>query len=106
MNNADKIKMYKNLYANQLNRSCNFHESLEKMGDIKCDYVEYMTTHPVDCDRELERLPQADYDICCALLTMLLREDYFCNGSFTTRCRKGQVSLILERMMELLAGDE
>ena len=61
-----------------------------------------MTTAPVDCNQELLRLQSADYDLCCALLTMLLREDHFINGSFDTRQRKGQVKPIVKRMISLL----
>ena len=31
----------------------------------------------INTDEELKRLPSADYDLCCALITMLLREDHF-----------------------------
>ena len=36
-----------------------------------------MTTEPINCNEELKRLESADYDLCSALLTMLLREDHF-----------------------------
>ena len=48
------------------------------------------------------RLPTADYDTCCALLTMLLREDHFSNGSFEERQRNGEVKPIVDRMIALL----
>ncbi|MCR5106116.1 MAG: hypothetical protein K6B68_16925 [Eubacterium sp.] len=60
-------------------------EDLEKMGDLKTDYADYMTSGPIDCDEESKRLPDADYDLCSELLTMLLREDNFDNGSFERR---------------------
>ena len=41
-----------------------------------------MITEPIDCNEELRRVSGADYELCTALLTMLLREDYFSNGSF------------------------
>ena len=63
---------------------------------------DYMTTAPINCDEELKRLPEADYELCTALLTMLLREDYFSNGSFMKRYEAGQVKMILDRMLELL----
>lgn len=61
-----------------------------------------MSTEPINCDAELERLPEADWDLACALLTMLLREDYFCNGSLMQRHSSGQVDVILNRMIALL----
>ena len=35
-------------------------------------------------------------------LTMLLREDHFCNGSFDQRVESGQVERIVQRMIKLL----
>lgn len=72
------------------------------MGDLKTDYYTYMTTSPIDSDAELKRFEEADYNLCAALLTMLLREDHFCNGSFERRYYNGQVTSIIERMIKLL----
>ena len=33
-----------------------------------------MITEPIDFRKELNRVPEADYDICCALLTMIVQE--------------------------------
>ena len=79
-----------------------FCDILEACGVLKIKYTEYLITRPIDCDQELLRLPTADYDTCCALLTMLLREDYFSNGSFEERQRAGQVKPIVDRMITLL----
>ena len=57
---------------------------------------------PINADEELKRLPSADYDLCCALITMLLREDHFSNGSFGERFENGIVTPIVERMIALL----
>jgi hypothetical protein len=78
-----------------------FYEILDKCDVLKTNYHDYMTTAPIECDKELLRLPTADYDLCCALLTMLLREDYFSNGSFIRRQRMGQVKPIIERIIHL-----
>lgn len=100
----EKIKRYKSLQACDDIRIENFYHALEDAGDMKFQYHEFLAGKEggIHCDEELERLAQADYDICCALLTMLLREDYFCNGSFEERCQKGQVSPVLSRMIQLL----
>ena len=50
-----------------------------------------MITEPIDCNEELKRVPRADYELCTALLTMLLGEDHFSNGSFERRFVDGQV---------------
>ena len=41
-----------------------------------------MITEPINCSEELKRVFNADYDLCAALLTMVLREDHFSCGSF------------------------
>lgn len=91
--------------ADSFSEHC-YYEALENIGDMKYNYGDYMITEPIDCHEELKRLPEADYDLCCALLTMLLREDHFCNGSFERRHRAGDVQPILDRMIALLAEGE
>ena len=100
--NEEKIALFQKLNTDALLRVELFYEVLEECEALKNNYHDYMTTAPVDCNQELLRLPTADYDLCCALLTMLLREDHFINGSFDTRQRKGQVKPIVERMISLL----
>ena len=51
-------------------------------------------------------LETANYDLSCALLTMLLREDHFCNGSFGERQRKGQIQPIINHIIDLLITHE
>ena len=82
--------------------SSNSYEVLEETGDLKTNYWDYMTTEPINCNEELKRLESADYDLCSALLTMLLREDHFCNGAFDQRVESGQVERIVQRMIKLL----
>ena len=102
MNSSQKIALLKSLSSDRVLSESFFYEVLEECGDLKLNYSEYASTHPIDCDRELLRLPTADYDTCCALLTMLLREDHFSNGSFVRRQRAGQVKAIVDRMITLL----
>lgn len=104
MNNEDKHKELQRLKESV--SESDYYDTLEKMGDMKYNYGDYLITEPIDCDMELERLKFADYELCCALLTMLLREDHFNNGSFENRCRKGQVKPILDKMLTLLSGGE
>lgn len=65
----------------------------------KGNYADYMTTEPINCNEELQRVKNADYELCTALLTAILREDHFSNGSFEYRQRAGQVDEILKRMV-------
>ncbi|WP_342997913.1 hypothetical protein [Catenibacterium mitsuokai] len=44
-------------------------------------------------------MANADYELCTALLTAILREDLFSNGSFGHRHRASQVDEILKRMV-------
>ena len=101
MSKNDKVNAIKEL-MDALNTAEKYYELLENMGDLKTDYHTYATTEPINCDKELERVPNADYELCTALLTMILREDHFSNGSFERRQRLGQVNAILKRMIETL----
>ena len=98
----EKITLIQRLNTENILSAELFYEVLEKCEALKTNYLEYMSTTPIDCDKELLRLPTADYDLCCALLTMLLREDHFCNGSFARRQRMGQVKPIVEQIIHLL----
>ena len=75
------------------------------MVDMKLNYRDYMITEPINCSEELKRVFNADYDLCAALLTMVLREDHFSNGSFKRRFAAGQVLPILKCMMDVLSID-
>ena len=106
MTNTEKRKILQILKSADTCSVSNYYEALENIGDMKYNYGDYMITEPIDCNKELERLPEADYDLCCALLTMLLREDHICNGSFERRYKAGEVQPILDRMITLLADRE
>lgn len=105
MTNQEKIKAIRCLLDKPDNEGA-YYKLLEDMGGLKINYRDYMTTAPIDCDVELERVQAADWDLACALLTTLLREDHFSNGSFERRQRKGQVDAILHRMIELLSASK
>lgn len=98
----EKMALFQKINTEKVTDAKTFYETLEKCDALKTNYHDYMTTAPIDCDKELIRLSRADYDLCCALLTMLLREDYFCNGSFARRQRMGQVKPIVEQIIHLL----
>ena len=83
-----------------------YSDLLENLDDMKTNYGDYMITEPINCDLELERIDGADYELATALLTMLLREDYWINGVFERRQKDGHVQKILQRMLETLEGTE
>ena len=106
MTNTEKQRVLQDLKNADTCSVSSYYEALENIGDMKYNYGDYMVTDPIDCNKELERLTAADYDLCCALLTLLLREDHFCNGSFERRHRAGEVQPILDRMITLLPDGE
>ena len=102
----EKMVLFQKLNTEKVTEAETFYETLEKCDALKTNYHDYMTTAPIECDKELLRLPRADYDLCCALLTMLLREDHFCNGSFVRRQRMGQVKPIVEQIIHLIKSQD
>jgi hypothetical protein len=103
LNNEEKKETLRGLVQKSEEVSIEkYYSTLEEIGDYKSNYKDYMTTAPINVDIELERLSNSDYELCTALITMLLREDYFSNGSFEERYYRGQVTPILERMISLL----
>ena len=105
MNLSRKIGLLQTLSSDRILSEALFYEVLEECGTLKQNYADYSSTHPIDCEKELLRLPSADYDLCCALITMLLREDHFSNGSFEQRQRAGQVKPVIDRMIILLENE-
>lgn len=79
-----------------------FYSLLEEMGDLKYNYHEYATAEPINIDKELERLEDADYELCTAFLTMMFREDHFCEGSLMERYESGQFMAVVDRMIKTL----
>lgn len=53
-----------------------------------------MITEPLDYNEELKRIPGADYELCTALLSMMVKEDHFVDD---------QVFPVLERMKDVLS---
>ena len=100
MTKQEKIQIIHSLLKEQ--RAGRFYETLGDMDDLRNNYFDYMTTKPINCSEELKRVSVADYELCTALLTMLIREDHFSNGSFERRVQAGDVKIILERMIEIL----
>lgn len=103
---SEKIDLLKQLISENIYGVEKYYDTLEKCDALLTDYYSYMTTHPIDCNEELLRLQSADFNTCCALITMLLREDHFSNGSFLQRQRSGQVAPIIERIILLLSSNE
>lgn len=101
MTAEEKIKIIKSYIGKSFDVS-DYYSMMEELGDLKKNYHEYAETGPIDCNYELRRLDEADYDLATAIFTMLLREDHFCEGRFERRARSGQVEAVLNKMVELL----
>ena len=101
MSNEMKIRIIKGLIGKKETERA-YYALLRQLGDLKANYGDYLITEPINCDEELKRVPEADYELCTALLTMLLREDHFCNGSLVRRCESGAVDSVLKRMIQEL----
>ena len=101
MTNIDKINAIQAIRG-VFHREDEYYKLLEDMGDLKTNYRDYMTSDFIDCDVELKRLEEADYELCTALFTMLLREDHFSNGSLCRRYESGQLDAVLCKMIKEL----
>ena len=102
---SQKITMLKSISTRDISIARDIHEILLHCNLLKPNYYDYMLTHPINCDKELLRLSLADYDLCCALLTMLLREDHFCNGSLERRIRNGDIKQVADRLIHILESE-
>ena len=104
--NNDKQRKIKKIQAviDHPGRERTYYSLLEDLGDLKGNYADYMTIEPINCNEELQRVANADYELCTALLTAILREDLFSNGSFEHRQRASQVDEILKRMVAAANG--
>ena len=96
MKTEEKIEMIQKIIEKKDPYIGLYTELLLSMGDMKLNYRDYMITEPI------KRVFNADYDLCAALLTMVLREEHFSSGSFEQRFAAGQVLPILNRMMDML----
>ena len=103
MNTEEKLKMIQKVLEQPDSSIGPYTELLLSMGDMKLNYRDYMITEPINCSEELKRVCNADYDLCAALLTMILREEHFSCGSFKQRFAAGQVLPILKRMRNVLS---
>lgn len=103
MTNDEKIKKIQSALDSKSPRLEIYYNLLEDMGDTVYNYTDYVEQN---VDKEIRRLYEADYHMCCCILTLILREDYFINGKFERRYREGKVTAVLERMLLTLKSDD
>ncbi|MEE1012632.1 MAG: hypothetical protein U0L11_11440 [Acutalibacteraceae bacterium] len=107
MTNKEKIELLKSKRPDSCSLEMHYQNLLELIGGLKRQYYDYMITEPINVDEELKRIETADFDLCGALLTLLLREDHFAQyGCFERRCKNGDVQRIIDRMIYVLVNRE
>lgn len=99
MTNAEKIKKIQAVLDSHTPRLEIYCKLFDEMEDNVYNYTDYVESN---VDKEIKRLPNADYHMCCCLMTLIFRENYFMNGKFIERYNSGMVTSILERMLMLL----
>ena len=95
MRKIEKIRLLE-----EMKGSCSkkkFLMEMERLGIYKKNCNDYLVTEPVDIRKELERIPEADYELCSALLSVLSRQDNFLSFGADI-----YVKQILNRMILLL----
>ena len=103
MTNDEKIKKIQALIDSNTPRLEHYCKLFDEMDDNVYNYTEYVEQN---VDKEIKRLPNADYHMCCCLMTLIFREDHFINGKFRERYDSGIVTDVLERMILLLKGED
>ena len=107
MTNKEKIELLKTKPPKPCCLTDYYQNLLEQISGLKRQYYDYMITEPVNVDEELKRIETADFDLCGAFLTLLLREDHLAQyGCFERRCEKGDVQKIVDRMIYVLENRE
>lgn len=96
MTNDEKIKKIKAVLDSKSPRLEHYYTLFEEMDDIVYNFTEFVESN---VDKEIKRLSNADYQMCCCLMTLIFREDYIMNGRFKKRYDSGMVTSILERML-------
>ena len=99
----NKLLQYSECNANYEN---DLYALIDSLGGTVQNYGDYLSTHPINCDEELKDLDKADLFKCRVLLTMLLREDHFSNGSLLIRFNNGQINKILLKVITILEEGE
>lgn len=101
MTKTEKINCIKSVIDSNIEFE-NVYEMLENIGDVKYNYTDYMITEPIKSKEELKRISNANYELCTALLTMVLREERFSTGSFEKHVKEGSIKTILNRMLQVI----
>ncbi len=102
MNREEIIKRIEYVRDNPNNEEV-YYDLLRELGNVGHEYWNYMhneENEPINIDLELSYLEAGDFTFSCALMTAILREDYFCNGVIRERYEKGHITSVLNRMIK------
>ncbi|HRR78257.1 MAG TPA: DUF4268 domain-containing protein [Ruminococcus sp.] len=102
MTTSEKIRKIQAVLDSKTPRLEHYCKLFDEMEDNVYNYTEFVESN---VDKEIKRLPNADYHMCCCLMTLIFREDYVMNGKFRKRYESGMVTSILERMIMLLRNE-
>ena len=91
MHNEEKKVKLRVLLEKDTSNESHYYDCLQQFGDLNGDYRSLLSTDPINVEVELLRLPDANYELCVALLIKLLRESHWLGGSFERRYRNGEV---------------
>ena len=99
MNNKKKCDILR--AARESEYAITYYKALEVFGDLKKNYGDYMISETIDYATEFERIPEADYELCCAILSMILCE----RNPLLKLSHPEVVRMIVDRMIELLENN-
>lgn len=89
------------LKSNNIDFKSDFIKSFYQSGLLDIQYCDHMTTRPISLDEEMNHLDNANYAFSRALLTAIMREDYFENGSLMERIKTGDLVKVMKRLKKL-----
>lgn len=105
MRKKDILFVLRNLIEMHPMRKDAYYGALKTLDLLIIDDKRYFTL-PIDPQRELQNLENADLKRCGALLSMLLREDYWFESAFDERLIQGWPQKIVQRMITLAEEEQ
>ncbi|MGM0395682.1 MAG: DUF6508 domain-containing protein, partial [Bacillota bacterium] len=99
---TDRVFGYiKVLKESFIDSESDFLETVYRADLMDRDYASNLTTKPIHIEEEMKKIDDADYVISRAILTAILREDHFTNGSLIERIENGDLLRVLKKLKKL-----
>lgn len=105
MRKKDILFVLRNLIEMHPMRKDAYYGALKTLDLLLIDDKRFFTL-PIDPEYELQSLENADMEKCGALLSMLLREDYWFENAFDERLIQGWPQKIVQRMITLAEEEQ